>query len=274
MLTMAKNSVDTIDAAMSATALIPQASLFLNFPTELRDEIYGHVASDAPTTSRITFDARRDDNIYDDFHTLLHTCKQTRQEYTRALLRHRGITATIHHFYFDPLMAFLSKLPKSYLHSLPKQIAPLDLAASDANYTTTEAKVHILLKIDDDNNKRAAVNGFRRWMLYQKNLEATNSRLRVSYRFINRPDLHHDLGVQWVYLWQRFEGGAENDITRVETLGMMRCLLKSVVYDDESRETLFTSIFVPGTETEITRTAIMAAGRKNAYGPSSATLEG
>jgi hypothetical protein len=138
-------------------------SAFLNLPLELRDEIYGHIASDDPTTSRLVFGAQSNTIQH---HSLLYTCKQTQQEYTRALLRYPGITAIIHNFDFHPFMAFLSSLPLSYLDLLPKQSTSLGFATSIANYATTEADVHLLINMTDDLD--AALGGLERWWIRQK----------------------------------------------------------------------------------------------------------
>lgn len=266
-LTMANASVDTIEAALAGTYLSAQPSFFLGLPIELREEIYGHVISDDPASLRITFNAQPGATAPNQYHKLLDTCQQTRQEYTRVLLRHRGITATIHHFNFEPLLGFLSQLPDAYLDSLPKQLAPLDLAASDANHTTTEAGLHILLSIEGTH--AAAVEGFRRWMLIQRGSEAVGQRLRVSYRLTDRPGLHYNLGTAFLALWSDFEAVGD-DITRVESLGMIRCLLKDVRHRELSFEALTTPMVLQNAATEITRT-FTAAGQ-NEHSGSSATL--
>jgi hypothetical protein len=138
-------------------------SAFLSLPLELRDEVYSHVISDNPSTSRVVFDAQPDSVQH---HSLLYTCKQTQQEYTRALLRYPGITATIYNFDFQPFMAFLSRLPTSYLELLPKQSTTLGFATSIANYATTEANVHLLISMTDDLD--ATLGGLERWWIRQK----------------------------------------------------------------------------------------------------------
>jgi hypothetical protein len=141
-------------------------SAFLNIPLELRDEIASHVIPDDPTTLRIVFDAQPDASSPIQHHSLLYTCKQTQREYTRALLRFPGITATIHNFDFQPLMAFLSRLPCIYLDVLPKQPTSLGFATSIANYAITEANVHLLINMTDDLD--AALGVLERWWIRQK----------------------------------------------------------------------------------------------------------
>lgn len=267
---MANASVDTIEAALAGTSLSAQPSLFLSIPIELRDEVYGHVISDDPVSLRITFNSQPGASTQNQYHKLLDTCQQTRQEYTRVLLRHCGITATIHHFNFEPLLEFLSQLPDAYLESLPKQLAPLDLAASDANYTTTEAGLHILVSVEEGKYSHvAAVKGFKRWMFVQRGSEAANSRLRVSYRLTNRPDLHFSLSLAFLAISADFEGVGD-DITRVETLGMMRRLLRSVSHAELSYEAFMGGMLLQNSARDITRT--VAAAGQNDHSRSDATL--
>jgi hypothetical protein len=246
-------------------------SAFLNLPVELRDEIYSHVATDDPTSSRIVFDAQphgadgksvsghrgsarirrligritsQPDTVTPiEHHSLLYACKQLRREYTRALLRYPGITATIHNFDFQPFMAFLSRLPSSYLALLPKQSTPLGFQTSEANYTTTEADVHLLLDMpDDDDDVQAALEGLERWWTKQKSLEVSRSRLRVSYRFTKRPGpvgldlhLHFCCGLTEPPLWPLADvEGTNNEVAEWEALGMHRALLKSETYPEGS----------------------------------------
>jgi hypothetical protein len=248
-----------------------QHSAFLNLPVELRDEIYSHVATDDPTSSRIVFDAQphgadgrsasghrgfarirrlisrttsQPDTVTPiEHHSLLYACKQLRREYTRALLRYPGITATIHNFDFQPFMAFLSRLPSSYLALLPKQSTPLGFQTSEANYTTTEADVHLLLDMpDDDDDVQAALEGLERWWTKQKSLEVSRSRLRVSYRFTKRPGpveldlhLHFCCGLTEPPLWPLADvEGTNNEVAEWEALGMHRALLKSETYPEGS----------------------------------------
>jgi hypothetical protein len=143
-----------------------QHSAFLNLPVELRDEIYSHVATDDSTTSRIVLNALQDASSSFQHHSLLHTCKQIQREYTRALLRYPDTTATIHDFDFQPLMAFLIRLPCSYLDVLPKEPTSLGFATSIANYTTTEANIHLLVNMTDD--LEAEFGGSERWWIRQK----------------------------------------------------------------------------------------------------------
>lgn len=121
-------------------------SAFLQLPIELRDEIYSHVASTDPASPSLTFSAQSGVTAPRVHHGLLHACNQTRKEYTRALLRFSGITASIGNFDFQPLVAFFSQLPSTFLDSLPKQLTPLELTASQIDFVNPGAKVHILVK--------------------------------------------------------------------------------------------------------------------------------
>lgn len=206
---------------------------FLQLPTELRDEIYSHVASTDPASSTITFNAQSGATASHVYHGLLHACKQTRKEYTRALLRYSGITATIENFDFQPLVVFISQLPTTFLESLPKQLAPLELTASAIDYVNPGAKAHILVKITDD--IPAALEGLRRWQVKQLGMEAIGSRFKVTYRFIGRSDMQLRLGVQLSGLMEKLEDSGDA-ITQAELKGMMRALLKGVVFHSDPEE--------------------------------------
>lgn len=208
-------------------------SAFLQLPIEIRDEIYSHVASTDPASSSITFSAQSGVTASHTYHGLLHACNQTRMEYTRALLRFPGITASIENFDSQPFVAFISQLPREFLDSLPKQLAPLQLTASDIDFVNPGAKVHILVKLTDD--FPAALEGIRRWQVKQQSLEASDSRLKVNYRFIGRPDLQVRLGVQLSRLMEKLEG-SNDAITQADLKGMMRALLKGVAFHSDPDE--------------------------------------
>jgi hypothetical protein len=132
------------------TPISTQHSAFLNLPLEIRDEIYGHVASDDPTTSRLIFDSQSDSTQH---HSLLNTCKQTQQEYICALLRYPGITATIYNSDFTSFLAFLNRLPTAYLDILWDQSTSLEFASSAMKHPTAmtaEADVHLLISLTGD----------------------------------------------------------------------------------------------------------------------------
>lgn len=208
-------------------------SAFLQLPIELRDEIYSHVASADPASSSITLSAQSGVTASHVYHGLLHACSQTRKEYTQALLRYSGVTATIENFDFQPLVAFFSQLPVTFLDSLPKQLTPLELTASIIDFANPGAKVHILVKLTDD--IPAALEGIRRWQFKQQSLEVSGSRLKVDYRFIGRPDLQVRLGVQLSGLMEKLEG-SNDAITQAELTGMMRALLKGVAFHSDPDE--------------------------------------
>jgi hypothetical protein len=208
-------------------------STFLKLPTELRDEIYSHVVSTSPASSTITFHPEPGVTASHVYHGLLQACRQTRKEYTQALLRYPGITATIANFDFQLLVAFISQLPTIFLESLPKQLAPLELAPSEIDYVNPGARVHILVNITDD--IPPALEGIRRWQIKQQSLEADGSRLKVTYRFVGRSDLQLRLGVQLCRLMEKLE--SSNDaITQAELKGMMRALLKGVAFHSDAEE--------------------------------------
>jgi len=218
-------------SVMICVSALPSA--FLQLPIELRDEIYSHVASTDPASSSITFSAQSGVTASCVYHGLLHACKQTREEYTRALLRYSGITANIEDFDFQPLVAFISQLPSTFLDSLPKQLTPLELTASQIYFANPEARVHILVKITDD--IPATLKGIRRWQVKQMSLETTGSRPKVDYRFIGRADLQVRLGVQLSELVEKLEG-SNDAITQAELKGMMRALLKGVAFHSDLEE--------------------------------------
>ena len=230
---MAENCQKETGAASSRLCDSTLPSAFLRLPIELRDEIYSHVASTDPASSSITFSAQSGGIAPRVYHGLLHACNQTRREYTRALLRFAGITASIENFDFQPLVAFFRQLPSTFLDSLPKQLTPLELTASQIDFVNLGAKVHIFVQITDD--VPAALKGIRRWQVQQQSLEATGTRLKLSYRFIGRPDLQVRLGVQLSGLMEKLEG--PNDaITQAELKGMMRALLKGVAFHSDLEE--------------------------------------
>ena len=230
---MAENCQKATGAASVRLCDSTLPSAFLQLPIELRDEIYSHVASTDPASSSITFNAHSGVTAPHVYHGLLHACNQTRKEYTRALLRYSGITASIENFDFQPLVAFIGQLPSTFLNSLPKQLAPLELTASQIDYANFGAKVHIVVHITDD--IPAALKGIRRWQVKQQSLETTGSRLKLSYRFIGRPDLQVRLGVQLSELMGKLE--SPNDaITQAELQGMMRALLKGVAFHSDLEE--------------------------------------
>ncbi|KAM0702976.1 hypothetical protein Q7P35_010408 [Cladosporium inversicolor] len=231
---MAESCLEGTDAASIRTcdsSILPPT--FLKLPIELRDEIYSHVASTEPASTTITFNPQPGVTASHVYHGLLPACKQTRKEYTRALLRFSGIAATIENFDFQPLVAFISQLPSTFLDSLPKQLAPLELTASQIDYVNPRAKVHILVKITDD--IPAALQGLQRWQIKQQSLEAIGSRFKVTYRFIGRSDLQLRLGVQLSELMEKLEG-SNDAITQAELKAMMRALLKGVAFHSDPEE--------------------------------------
>ena len=236
---MAESCLKRTDSASIRTCDSISSPTFLKLPTELRDEIYSHVASTDPVSSAITFNVQSGATASHAYHGLLHACKQTRKEYIRALLRYSGITATIEAFDFQPLVTFISQLPSTFLDSLPKQLAPLELTASEIDYLNPGAKVHIVVKITDD--IPAALEGIRHWQVKQSNMEATSSRLKVTYRFIGRSDLQLRLGVRLSGMMNKL-GGSNYAITQAELQGMMRALLKGVAFHfdpDEAAAALY-----------------------------------
>jgi hypothetical protein len=230
---MAESFQKGTDAAPTGTCDSTLPSAFLQLPIELRDEIYSHVASTDPASSNVTLSSQPSVTASHVYHGLLHASKQTRKEYTQALLRYSGITATIENFDFRPLVAFISQLPSTFLDSLPKQLAPLELTASGIDYVNPGAKVHILVKITDD--IPAALEGIRQWQLKQQSLEAIGSRFKVTYRFIGRSDLQLRLGVQLCGLMEKLEG-SNDAITQAELKGTMRALLKGVAFHSDVEE--------------------------------------
>jgi hypothetical protein len=243
---MAENYQKGTDAALVRTpkSMLTLPSTFLELPIELRDEIYSHVASTDPASSSITFSAQSGVTASHIYHGLLHACKQTREEYTRALVRFSGITATIENFEFEPLVAFVSQLPSTFLDSLPKQLTPLDLTASQIDFVNPEARVHILVKITD--GIPAALKGIRRWQVKQLSLENTGSRPKVNYRFVGRADLQVRLGMQFVGLIERLEG-SNDAITQAELKGMLRALLKGVAFHSDLEEAAGALYLLEGT---------------------------
>jgi hypothetical protein len=231
--TMAESCQKGTDVAPTGTCDYTLPSAFLQLPIELRDEIYSHVASTDPASSTITLTSQPGGTASHVYHGLLHACKQTRTEYTRALLRYSGITAIVENFDLEPLVAFISQLPRAFLDSLPKQFVPLELTASGIDYVNPGARVHIQVKITDD--IPAALEGIRRWQVKQQSLERIGSRCKVTYRFIGRSDLQLRLGVQLCGLMERLEG-SNDAITQAELKGMMRALLKGVVFHSDVEE--------------------------------------
>ena len=231
--TMAENCQRGTNAAFLEKRDSTLPSAFLQLPIELRDEIYSHVASTDPASSNITFGAQSGVTASHVYHGLLHACSQTRKEYTRALLRYSGVTATIENFDFQPLVAFFSQLPSIFLDSLPKQLTPVELTASEIDYVNPGAKVHILVKVKDD--VPAALEGIRRWQVKQQSLEATGSRLKVDYRFVGSAHLQMRLGVQLSGLMEKLEGWSDA-ITQAELKGMLRALLKGVAFHSDPDE--------------------------------------
>jgi hypothetical protein len=221
------------DAVSSGTCDSAPPSAFLQLPIELRDEIYSHVASNDPASATITLSSQPGVTASHVYHGLLHACKQTRKEYTRALLRYSAITAIIENFNFEPLVAFISQLPRTFLDSLPKQLTPFELTASQIDFVNSGAKVHVLVRITDD--VPAALGGIRRWQVKQQGLERISSRFKVSYRFIGRSDLQLRLGVQLCGLMEQLEG-SNDAITQAELKGMMRALLKGVAFHSDVEE--------------------------------------
>lgn len=230
---MAESCQKGTDAAPIGTCDPTLPSAFLHLPVELRDEIYSHVASTDPAYSTITLSSQPGVTASRVYHGLLHACKQTRKEYTQTLLRYSGITATIENFDFQPLVAFISQLPSIFLDSLSKQLVPLELTASGIDYVNPGAGVHLLVKITDD--VPAALEGIRRWQVKQQSLERIGSRFKVTYRFIGRSDLQLRLGVQLCGLMEKLEG-SNDAITQAELKGMMRALLKGVVFHSDVEE--------------------------------------
>jgi hypothetical protein len=230
---MAESRQRRTDAALIGTCDSTLPSAFLQLPIELCDEIYSHVASTDPASATITLSSQPGVTASHVYHGLLHACKQTRKEYTRALLRYSGITAIIENFDFQPLVAFISQLPRTFLDSLPKQLAPLELTTSGIDYVNLGAKVHILVKITD--NIPAALEGIRRWQVKQQSLEVIGSRFKVTYRFFGRSDLQLRLGVQLCVLMERLEG-SNDAITQAELKGMIRALLKGVAFHSDVEE--------------------------------------
>jgi hypothetical protein len=233
--TMTDCHLDATDAASIGVRDDRPPSAFLQLPAELRDEIYSHVASTDPA-SAITFSPQPGATGSRVYHGLLHACKQTRTEYTRALLRYPEITTTVENFDFEPFVAYISELPSSFLDLLPKQLAPLELTASKIEFVNPGAKVHILVNITDD--EPTALKGLRRWQVKQCSMEAVGSRFKVDYRFVGRPDLQARLGIQIVFfpgLIDRFEG-SDDAITQAELKGMMRALLNGMTSLSDAEE--------------------------------------
>jgi hypothetical protein len=169
-------------------------------------------------------------------HGLLHACKQTRKEYTQALLRYSGITATIDNFDFQPFVAYIGQLPSTFLDLLPKQFTPLELTNSTINYVNPGARVHILVKITDDGV--TALEGLRHWQIKQKSMEAARSRFKVDYRFTGRPDVQARLGMRAVLLpglMDRFDRW-DDAITQAELKGIVRALLQGIIYFTDAEE--------------------------------------
>ena len=234
-------------------------SAFLQLPVELRDEIYSHVASNDPDSSSITFHVQPGPATPYVYHGLLYACKQTRQEYTQALLRYYGITATIENFDFQPFVAFLSELPGTFLASLPKQLAPLDFKAIKTEYLNPGARVIISIKMADSVSD--ALEGFRLWQVKQKSLEATGSRLQVNYEFVNRPYPQMRLGMEVLALAAGFDG-SNDAITRAEILGTTRALVNGASFASDSDE-LYASSEGSGVINQIVRLYWNVADSRN-----------
>lgn len=230
------NTNSNVDTVSPVTPNATLDSAFLAIPIELRDEIYSHIASNDPASPTLTFNSQPLASASYVYDGLLHACKQTRHEYTGALLRYSGITATIEHFDFQPFAAFLGQLPSTYLDSLPKQLAPLDLTAIKTDFINPGAKVYLNINIGDD--VPSALEGLRRWLIKQRSLEDSGSRLRICYRFVDRPDLHVRLGLHLPDLIKAFEG-VDDAITRAELFGMMRVLLKGETFFSDPDEAGF-----------------------------------